>query len=178
LRYLSIKPTPHIGIQAGGFAQGQAGYGYWFQTERDSFVSYTWNLGSAGSSNLATPRVYFSQSNATEPVSVSYTTKSGCTGRTDTVIRILGLTGYYFPTSFTPNGDGVNDAFGIAGPEYVKQYKLHIFNRWGEKVFYTENPWETWKPQTELPGQYIYKAVVQDIYSRWKEVYGVVLLVR
>ena len=72
----------------------------------------------------------------------------------------------------------INEGFGIAGPEYIKKYRLHIFNRWGEKVFYTEDPQELWNPQKPVPGEYIYKAVVQDIYGRWEEIEGIVLLIR
>ncbi len=38
------------------------------------------------------------------------------------------------PNCFTPNGDGVNDVFKIA--DIIKSdYRIIIFNRWGEKMF-------------------------------------------
>lgn len=52
------------------------------------------------------------------------------------------------PNAFTPDGDGVNDDFGpvlIGGAEgFVDSYTLIIYNRWGEKIFETNNPAERW----------------------------------
>jgi gliding motility-associated-like protein len=65
----------------------------------------------------------------------------------------------YIPNAFTPDNDGIND---IWKPEwaYVKNYKLEIFNRWGEKVFTTENPFEGWNGTSQnnecAAGVYVY----------------------
>lgn len=40
----------------------------------------------------------------------------------------------YVPTAFTPNGDGLNDSFGAVG-EGIEDYKLVVYNRWGEVIF-------------------------------------------
>jgi len=42
---------------------------------------------------------------------------------------------YVIPNIFTPNADGVNDAFYVNFNEGVKEIELHIFDRWGNKVF-------------------------------------------
>jgi gliding motility-associated-like protein len=49
------------------------------------------------------------------------------------------------PTAFSPNGDGINDLFGLA--ELSANRKLEyfkIYNRWGECVFETNNQYEKW----------------------------------
>jgi gliding motility-associated-like protein len=53
----------------------------------------------------------------------------------------------HVPTAFTPDNDGVNDAFR---PEFncpVDRYVLRIYNRWGELVFATEDPAAFWYGQ-------------------------------
>ncbi|MFQ5445647.1 MAG: gliding motility-associated C-terminal domain-containing protein [Saprospiraceae bacterium] len=61
---------------------------------------------------------------------------------------------------FSPNGDGVNDYFRIQGIEKYPLHTLHIFNRWGNKVFSTKhykNDWGGSWGQNDLPdGTYFY----------------------
>jgi gliding motility-associated-like protein len=49
----------------------------------------------------------------------------------------------YVPNTFTPNGDGKNDFFLVYGND-IKTVSLRIFNRWGEKVFESNNVFEGW----------------------------------
>lgn len=41
----------------------------------------------------------------------------------------------YFPNAFTPNGDGNNELFGGTSNCPVLEYKLSIYNRWGDRIF-------------------------------------------
>ncbi|MFN8296962.1 MAG: gliding motility-associated C-terminal domain-containing protein [Chitinophagales bacterium] len=50
----------------------------------------------------------------------------------------------HMPTAFSPNSDGINDCFGILSPPFLTDYKLVIFDRWGEKVFETNNKDNCW----------------------------------
>ena len=51
----------------------------------------------------------------------------------------------YLPTAFTPNGDNVNDAYGISNPYAIDDLiSMEIFDRWGGRVFATDNPFERW----------------------------------
>gem|GEM_PF-5380094 len=47
----------------------------------------------------------------------------------------------FVPKAFTPNGDGLNDDFGLMLSDtlttIIDEYHMVIFNRWGEKVFET-----------------------------------------
>ena len=49
----------------------------------------------------------------------------------------------FIPDAFTPNGDGINDTFGVKG-EGIKDFTIRIFNRWGEVVFESHNPKQQW----------------------------------
>lgn len=50
--------------------------------------------------------------------------------------------GYGIPNAFSPNGDGVNDRFHIFGD--LEGIELKIFNRWGEKVFESNQQYYDW----------------------------------
>ena len=49
----------------------------------------------------------------------------------------------YVPTAFSPNKDGLNETFHPVSVA-VKDYKLTVFNRWGEQIFVTQNQEEGW----------------------------------
>jgi gliding motility-associated-like protein len=50
----------------------------------------------------------------------------------------------FIPNSFTPNEDLLNDRFQPILNCDVRYYSLIIFDRWGNKVFETNNPTESW----------------------------------
>lgn len=81
----------------------------------------------------------------------------GCVSR-DT-IHVSTLCGIYVPNVFTPNADDNNDVFA---PKlvHVTQCRISIFNRYGEKIFYTEalhDGWDGTFKETDQPiGSYVY----------------------
>ena len=48
------------------------------------------------------------------------------------------------PTAFTPNGDGNNDLLYPYGTADVSKLEFEIFNRWGEKIFATNDKTKGW----------------------------------
>lgn len=48
------------------------------------------------------------------------------------------------PNVFTPNGDGKNDFFTVSANRMPENYRITIVNRWGNKVFETENINNSW----------------------------------
>ena len=51
----------------------------------------------------------------------------------------------YVPNAFTPDNDGVNDAFHPMGSGFEGDlYTFSVFNRWGEVVFATDDPKLPW----------------------------------
>lgn len=49
----------------------------------------------------------------------------------------------HVPNAFTANYDQLNDVWGIV-PVFVKEYELNVFNRWGERVFYSTDKKQQW----------------------------------
>jgi gliding motility-associated-like protein len=75
----------------------------------------------------------------------------------------------YIPNSFTPNGDGMNDTFGAYG-EAVKDFKMQVFNRWGQVIFETNNfstQWDgTFDGMPAPQGSYVYRVAATGITGR------------
>lgn len=60
-------------------------------------------------------------------------------------IWVMELESVFLPTSFTPNGDGLNDIFiPMVNTIGIKNYDLTIVNRWGQIVFKSNNPQFGW----------------------------------
>jgi gliding motility-associated-like protein len=62
---------------------------------------------------------------------------------TITVYQSCGNSLIYVPNTFTPNGDGNNDVFRIRGQGIAKVNYFRIYDRWGKKVFETDNADDT-----------------------------------
>lgn len=88
----------------------------------------------------------------------------------------------YMPNAFTPNGDGVNDDFGFPIQNKNLLLQLITYNRWGQRVFQTDNPirrWDgTYKGSPQPNGAYLY--VLQTKAPNGKNVTskGTVTLIR
>jgi gliding motility-associated-like protein len=49
----------------------------------------------------------------------------------------------HVPNAFTMNDDQLNDLWGIV-PVFVKEYELNVYNRWGQKVYYSTDKKVLW----------------------------------
>jgi gliding motility-associated-like protein len=88
----------------------------------------------------------------------------------------------YFPTAFTPNNDGRNDLFRGLGNRSVRDYKLTIYNRWGQPVFTTTNVISGWNGKLgeieQATGLYIWLATYRTPAGVLKKAKGTVMLLR
>lgn len=68
--------------------------------------------------------------------------------------------------SLTPDGDGVNDTWGVPDLRFYRGVRVHIFNRDGDRIFYTENAdtrWDGTYKGNEMPvGTYIWTIEVLE----------------
>lgn len=77
-------------------------------------------------------------------ISVSVVAPSGCR-QTATRVFVLVQPVVGFPNAFTPDGDGVNDSFGpVALQGRIAVERMQVFNRWGQKVYESEDPQARW----------------------------------
>src|SRR5688572_2565161 len=68
----------------------------------------------------------------------------------------------FFPTGFTPNGDNLNEDWGMSNIVFLGEFvSLQVFDRWGGEVFKSENALDRWdgtfKGEELMPGQYVYQ---------------------
>lgn len=70
---------------------------------------------------------------------------NGCTDTIAKPVDIVPQFTFFLPNAFTPNMDGRNDGFrGNGILQYISEFEMQIFNRWGEMIFTTNSPTEAW----------------------------------
>ncbi len=95
----------------------------------------------------------------------------------------IGGTIVFVPNSFTPDGDGVNDAWR---PEMigVTEYHLEIYNRWGVRIFESDDANEYWMGNKDggkyyvENGSYEYRIFFKDQLSKTKAIKGNIVVLR
>jgi gliding motility-associated-like protein len=78
-----------------------------------------------------------------------------------------GLQEVTIHNSFTPNGDGLNDTWGINELRFHTGVRISVFERSGKRVFYTEEPdvrWDGTFEGSDVPvGTYYYVVEVREL---------------
>ncbi|MCX7728028.1 MAG: CotH kinase family protein [Bacteroidia bacterium] len=128
------------------------------QVELKGGVNYSWTP-SAGLScyTCSNPSITIEQT-TTYTITTATDPNFRCSDtKTLTVIVDGECPDIFVPTGFSPNGDNHNDFFRIYGP--INDFQVVIYNRWGEKVFESNNMNDTWD------GKYQGDVVPSGIYA-------------
>lgn len=120
------------------------------------------------------------------PVTLQVTDANGCTDQITRIIVINDLLNIYVPNAFTPNNDGVNEVFILEGTDIdPTRFTLQVFDRWGEKIFETNDPQGFWNGSVNNgsyyapDGLYTWRAVVYSLSTAERiELTGTVTLLR
>jgi gliding motility-associated-like protein len=103
-------------------------------------LTYHWDFGDGDMSIEENPRHFFNGLDNYKVV-LTATDLVGCQ---DTAFIVTDPpTEIFVPSAFSPNGDGINDLFGVYG-ENITEFKMWIVDRWGDEVFYSEDPNTKW----------------------------------
>ncbi len=99
--------------------------------------SYVWSNGGTSPSTTV---------NIAGTYSVTFTeAASGCSALASVVVEAITDHNIFIPNSFTPNGDGNNDVFSAYGNlDQIRFFEIQVFNRWGEKVFESNDHHFAW----------------------------------
>lgn len=80
----------------------------------------------------------------------------------------------FIPTSFSPNGDNLNDFLEVFGKEFIN-LELKIYNRWGEIIFVAYNQKDFWDGKryglNAPDGVYIWTAQYENVLHKGKKIH-------
>jgi len=117
--------------------------------------------------------------------SVTVTRSNGCTRTSSLSVNEICEPTAYIPSAFTPDGDGINDVFRPIVNNFTG-YSFRLYNRFGQLIYYTENPDDGWdgrfKGEDAPIGVYVYrvnyKGLDRDGIKKKDKVLGTVNLMR
>lgn len=108
----------------------------------DDFESYHWkynDLPLTGNSSKTTISA-FDDFN----IYVGTMDANGCGLADSAILKTEPCCTLLMPNAFSPNGDGINDVFCAVGGQSIENIFLQIFDRWGQRVFFSYNPAVGW----------------------------------
>lgn len=147
-------------------------------------------LGEGGNVGTSTDRLtqwrFPQDTSGTYPITLITTSENGCT---DTLSRALVINDdllWYIPNAFSPNQDAINELWKPQGSFVdLTNYKLEIFNRWGERVFQTTDFNQGWNGSVNgssyfaETGMYTYVIRVRSVTTEeTHELSGFIMLIR
>ncbi len=159
--FITVYPKPHVSFTI------SPEFGY--VSKEVIFTSsitapnsqWSWSFGDGQSSTVQTPSTnHYYGTTGEMNVLHTYTNEFGCSDTATlpytVVIRIV------IPNVFTPNNDGANDTFKIEGLDYVEGAVMKIYNRWGRKIYESDNYKNDWTGEDFAEGVYFYVLTLPD----------------
>lgn len=105
------------------------------------YYNWTPNIGLSSNSQgiiQASPQL-------TTSYTVQVTNGLGCKDYDTILVKVEKICGEVFiPTAFSPNQDGINDYAKVLNNDCIKSMSFSIFDRWGTRVFYSDDPKKYW----------------------------------
>ncbi len=182
VNYIQVYPFPTADFIANPWGATIVEPNINFTNASSGAVSYIWNFGDVGSptntSTAVNPSHEYTYS-GTYTVSLVVTNQYGCADYVAKTVYIDPEFHLYIPNVFTPDGNGLNDVFQPKGVGIDESdYKMLIFDRWGEQIFSTNTFSKGWdgtvkgKPNKATQDVYVYKIYVKDLKGTRHEFVG------
>ncbi|MFA8450083.1 MAG: choice-of-anchor L domain-containing protein [Bacteroidales bacterium] len=117
-------------------------------------------------------------------ITLNITDENDCSSKYTLNFLVQRITAFaWIPTAFTPNGDGKNDNFYVqTRKKALAEFKLQIFNRWGQRVYETDDPSAKWDGKVNgeyvEPGAYAVKVNITSIEGEKGEQSALVFVIK
>ncbi|MDX1905742.1 MAG: gliding motility-associated C-terminal domain-containing protein [Bacteroidia bacterium] len=114
-----------------------------FINQSTGAVAYLWDFGDGQLSDDENPVHFYDEPGTYTIVLVAFDGRNLCPDTAEVSFTFLPPGAIYVPNAFTPNGDGINDAFYPVGIGVVS-VKVDIWDRWGVHLVTLNSMAERW----------------------------------
>jgi gliding motility-associated-like protein len=151
----------------------------------NTWASYHWNFGNLQIATNQYPVIRYSDTGDFQVTLLVYN-DFHCKDSISKWMNVAPAFVIFIPNTFTPNDDGLNDLFFPQG-EGILQYRMRIYNRWGQQIFTgTQSPWNGKVPASrqgldDIPvqeGSYMYQISITDNKNRTHSLQGLVYILK
>jgi gliding motility-associated-like protein len=161
----------------------------YFTNQSQDYTKWWWTFVGTGpfkidSVNVNPTHFYDSETAQTYYTNLIVMNQYGCTDIAFVPVEIKPEFTFYIPNAFSPsNGDGINDYFNGTGIG-IDTYEMWVFDRWGERIFYTNDIKKGWDGKVQgksAEGKqdvYVWKVRLKDVLGKKHEYIGHVTLLR
>jgi gliding motility-associated-like protein len=110
-------------------------------------TAWQWSFGNGNTSSLQNPQpqnYLVGNSNYPTETQLIVTDDIGCSDTAYFSSTVVWNCYIAVPSAFTPNGDGLNDFLYPVNAYKAQKLRFAIYNRFGQRLFYTENRFGKW----------------------------------
>ncbi len=184
---ITVLPTPQIELLSNPSSRLSHEYPRLFLKDKTTCKnghSVNWYFNQTWIGNNR--EFYYTVDDSKDTFTIKLVTESGIGGCKDSVTQqyvFTPINQLYIPDAFSPDAKGPdeNNKFKVKGPA-MRLFEIEIFNKYGEKVFMSNNMNEAWdgtyKAVDCMMGVYFYKIITTDYDGISRDYSGTITLVR
>lgn len=151
---IRVRPSPVAGFSFSPDQPNNFQPTVTFTDESTGASFFEWDFGSPGGLSMLQNPVYTFPDTGQFIVRQVVTHQSGCTDTAFAAIDVEPQVRYFLPNAFTPNFDGINDEFrGEGVMAGATNFNFTIWNRYGELIFESDDPFEAWNGRKNNTGK-------------------------
>jgi len=176
--YIEVFPNPIAQFNASPVVTDIMNPSISFTNLSSGAINFLWNFGDNDSLFVGVNPNHTYSDTGSFIVSLIVSTDNNCIDSIKSTVVVNPSYRFFIPSSFTPNGDGLNDLFEIRG-SYIQACNLEIFDRWG-KPFYNKSGASgvSWDGSNAPQGVYVYKIKMKDTQNKDHEYIGQLTVLR
>ena len=140
--YISVKESPVVEFNSNKSVTNELDPIIEFYNYTIGNNHFVWDFNNGQISNEKNPIIDFQQAGNYDVI-LTAISSAGCVDSGVITISVYPKMTIYIPNAFTPNNDGYNDKFDVI-VNSISYYEIHVYNRWGEKIFYSNNKLYAW----------------------------------
>jgi len=154
-----------------------------FQDGSTNAFTWSWNFGDGNSSVLQNPSHTFTDTGIYCITLMVEDAGGNCSDTITKCLKVKAPPTFYIPNAFTPNSDGLNELF-LGEGTYIKEFQMYVFDRWGNKIFESNDIHKGWDGKVRGKGDliqedvYVWKVNVIDYQDKERKYVGHVSVIK